>query len=266
MSRPHISLDDALHEYYKLKDRYDEVYDKKKMSIMSDETLNIIQKRRKIGKLKSSRRCVICKGVGGTIFTDENRVLKAVCGSVTNPCGLNIEIAKGKIENIGELIRDTYKKIEEIKENIIKYKLDLLFRYITDEQLSQKFGEAKKSLDVYLERYDKLYGKYIDIVINPEIQNELKTLNVELYVYIGQLNQLINEFDATGEIEKIRNMIDIYLSSIIPLTKKIRDTMYVYISIEYDEKTNEHRLIQKKYSIKSMEVDIEHPQVISFTK
>ena len=266
MSRPHISLDDALHEYYKLKDRYHEVYDKKKMSIMSDETLNNIQKRRKIDKLKSSRKCVICKGVGGTIFTDENRVLKAVCGSVTNPCGLNIEIAKGKIENIGVLIRDTYNKIEEIKENIIKYKLDLLFRYITDEQLLQKFGEAKKSLDVYLERYDKLYGKYIDIVINPENENELKRLNVELYVYIGQLNQLINEFDATGEIEKVRNMIDIYLSSIIPLTKKIRDTTYVYNNIEFDEKTNEYRLIQKKYSIKSMEVDIEHAQVISFTK
>ena len=266
MSRPHISLDDALHEYYKLKDRYDEVYDKKKMSIMSDETLNIIQKRRKIVKLKTNRRCVVCKNVGGTIFTYNNRVLKAVCGSATNPCGLNIEIAKGKIENIGVLIQDTYKKIEEIKENIIKYKLDLLFRYITDEQLSQRFGEAKKSLDIYLDRYDKLYGKYIDIVINPENENELKTLNVELYVYIGQLNQLINEFDATGEIEKVRNMIDIYLSSIIPLTKKIRDTMYVYSNIEFDERTDEHKLIQKKYSIKSMEVDIEHPQVISFTK
>ena len=95
---------------------------------------------------------------------------------------------------------------------------------------------------------------------------ELKKLNVELYVYVGQLNQLINEFNATGEAEKVRNIIEIYLSSIVPLTKKIRDTMYVYCNVEHDENTNEYRLIQKKYSIKSMEVDIEHPQVISFTK
>lgn len=266
MSRSHISLDEAFVEFYKLKDKYDEIYNKKKMSIMSDDTLMNIQKRKKIQKLKSNRKCVMCKAVGGTIFTEENRVLKAVCGSVTNPCGLNIEIAKGKIENIGDLIRETYKKIEIIKEDIIKYKLDLLFRYITDEQLAQKFGEAKKNLDTYLDRYDKLYSKYIDIVINPENIDELKKLNVEMYVYIGQINQLLNEFNVTGEEEKIRNIIDIYLSSIVPLAKKIRDTTYVYNNIEYDENTSEYKLIQKKYNIKSMEVDVEHPQVISFTK
>ena len=266
MARPHISLDDALHEYYKLKDKYDEIYDKKKNSVLTDDTLSLTHKRKKIQKLKAVRKCIVCKAVGGTIFTDDNRTLKAVCGSVTNPCGLNIEIVKGKIENIGELMRDTYKKIEVVKDNIIKYKLDLLFRYITDEQLVSKFGEAKKELDVYLERYDKLYSKYIDVVINPQNVEELKRFNAELYTYIVQIKQLMNEFNATGEEEKIRNIIEIYLTSIVPLTKKIRDTTYVYSNVEYDENTKVYSLIQKKYSIKSMEVDVEHPQVISYTK
>jgi hypothetical protein len=195
-----------------------------------------------------------------------DRTLKAICGCVATPCGLNIEIAKGKIENIGELMAATYSKIEDIKDNIIKYKLDLLFRYITDEQLVQKFGEAKKELDTYLEQYDKLYNKYIDITINPQNIEELKRYNAELYTYIGQIKQLMNEFNATGENEKIRTIIEIYLTNVVPLTKKIRDTTYVYSNVEYDDNTNEYRLIQKKYSIKSMEVDIEHPQVISFSK
>ena len=144
MSRPHISLDEALHEYYKLKDRYDEVYDKKKMAIMSDDTLNIIQKRKKIEKLKSSRRCVVCKAVGGTLFTDENRVLKAVCGSVTNPCGLNIEIAKGKIENIGDLIRETYKKIEDIKKKQAFLFMILLVIKFLLFNLEEIYGEHPK--------------------------------------------------------------------------------------------------------------------------
>jgi hypothetical protein len=76
----------------------------------------------------------------------------------------------------------------------------------------------------------------------------------------------MNEFNATGEHEKIRTVIEIYLTNVVPLTKKIRDTTYVYSNVEYDNNTNDYRLIQKKYSIKSMEVDIEHPQVISFTK
>ena len=266
MSRPHMSIDDALHEYYKLKDLYDEKYEIKKSSVLSDETMSIQQKRTEIAKFKRARKCIICKQTGGTIFTDLNRTLKAVCGCVATPCGLNIEIAKGKIENIGELMAATYSKIESIKDNIIKYKLDLLFRYITDEQLVQKFGEAKKELDTYLVQYEKLYDKYIDITINPQNIEDVKKYNAELYTYIGQTKQLMNEFKATGETEKVRTVIEIYLTNIVPLTKKIRDATYVYNNVEYDENTKEYRLIQKKYSIKSMEVDIEHPQVISFTK
>jgi len=261
-----MSIDDALHEYYKLKDLYDEKYEIKKSSVLSDETMSIQQKRTEIAKFKRARKCIICKQTGGTIFTDLNRTLKAVCGCVATPCGLNIEIAKGKIENIGELMAATYSKIESIKDNIIKYKLDLLFRYITDEQLVQKFGEAKKELDTYLVQYEKLYDKYIDITINPQNIEDVKKYNAELYTYIGQTKQLMNEFKATGETEKVRTVIEIYLTNIVPLTKKIRDATYVYNNVEYDENTKEYRLIQKKYSIKSMEVDIEHPQVISFTK
>ena len=266
MSRPHMSIDDAFHEYYKLKDQYEEKYNIKKKSVLSDETLSMTQKRAEIAKFKRGRKCIVCKNTGGTIFTEDNRTLKAVCGSAATPCGLNIEIAKGKIENIGELIAVTYNKIEAIKENIIKYKLDLLFRYITDEQLVQKFGEAKKELDTYLEQYDKLYSKYIDVTVNPQNIDVLKVLNAELYTYTQQIKQLMKEFNVTGENEKIRTLIEIYLTNIVPLTKKIRDNTYIYSSIEYDENTKEHWLIQKKYNIGSMEVEIENPQVISFTK
>ena len=266
MSRPHMSVNDALHEYYKLKALYDEKFDIKKSSILSDETLSIKQKRFQVTKMKRARKCVVCKQTGGTVFTNSGRTLKAVCGSASTPCGLNIEIAKGKIDNIGVLMTETYSKIEAIKENIIKYKLDLLFRYITDEQLVQKFGEAKKDLDTHLEQYDKLYNRYIDITVNPQNIEDLKRLDAELYTYIAQVKELMNEFNATGENEKIVTLIELYLTHIVPLTKKIRDTTYVYSNVEYDDNTKEYRLIQKKYDVKSMEVDVEHPQVISFTK
>ena len=97
-------------------------------------------------------------------------------------------------------------------------------------------------------------------------QTRADRLDAQKQQAANNASQLINEFNATGEEEKVRNIIDIYLSSIVPLAKKIRDTTYVYNNVEYDENTSEYRLIQKKYNIKSMEVEIEHPQVISFTK
>jgi len=75
MSRPQMSVDDALHEYYKLKDQYDGKFDVKKSSILSDETLTMMQKRSQIAKLKRGRKCVVCKQTGGTIFTNTGRTL-----------------------------------------------------------------------------------------------------------------------------------------------------------------------------------------------
>jgi hypothetical protein len=266
MSRPHISIENALIEYYKLKDQYDSSYVSKKNSILSDDTLTFAAKKAKIDRLRASRKCIVCKSQGGTIFNDENRVLTAVCGSKSQPCGLNIEISKGKVENVEDLIRISYKKIEEIKENIIKYKLDLLFRYISDEELQQKFGEAKNDLDAELVKYDKLYNIYIDSTDNPQKIEEGKKLKAELYVYIEQIKQIVKDFMRDSDEQQMQTIIGIYQDHILPIAERIRNNTYAYTGIEYDETDNVHKLIQKKSTIKTMEVHIERPEVISFTK
>ena len=251
MSHPHISVDNALMEYYKLKDQYDKTYDSKKYAIISDNTIASSKKKEKIADLMQKRKCVVCKAAGGTIFTNESRVLKAVCGSKSQPCGLNIEIARGKKGNIENLISKSYNKIENIKENIIKFKLDLLFRYISDQQLV---------------KYEKMYNIHIDITSSPEKIDKLKEYNAELYVYVQQFKTIMKEYKTTGSIEVIKPGIEIYLNYIVPIAEKIRKTTYVYNGIEYNENTNEFILIQQINNIKSSEINIERPQVISFTK
>jgi hypothetical protein len=266
MSQPRISIDNALQEYYKLKDQYDKTYDSKKHTIISDITIPYSKKKAKIAELSQKRKCVVCKAAGGTIFTNENRVLKAVCGSKSQPCGLNIEIARGKKGNIEKLITLSYKKIEDIKENIIKFKLDLLFRYISDDQLKQKFDESKKELETELAKYEKIYNIYIDNTNSPERMEKLKELNAELYTYVEQFKGIMKEYMETSRIEVVKPAIEIYLNYIVPIAEKIRNTTYVYSGIEYDENTNEYLLIQQISNIKKSEVNIERPQVISFAK
>ena len=45
MSNPIISIDNALQEYYKLKDQYDKTYDSKKHAIISDITIPYSKKK-----------------------------------------------------------------------------------------------------------------------------------------------------------------------------------------------------------------------------
>jgi len=265
-SHSHISIENALIEYYKLKDKYDDKYDSKKQTIMSDETLSLSKKKDRIARLTASRKCIVCRAEGGTNFTDENRILKAVCGNKSTPCGLNIEISKGRIGRVEELIDISYKKIENIKENIIKYKLDLLFKYITDSQLQQKFGEAKGELEAEMVKYEKLYSTYIDVMNNPEKIKEIKTYNTEIFTYVEQIKQIMKEYMVSNNREQMKTVIEIYLNHIIPIAEKIRNATYLYNDIEYVEETQVFKLIQNKNTIKNMEIFLDRPHVISFAK
>ena len=178
---------------------------------------------------------------------------------------LNIEIARGKKGNIEKLITQSYKKIENIKENIIKFKLDLLFRYISDDQLKQKFDDSKKELETELAKYEKMYNIYIDNTSNPEKVEKLKVLNSELYTYVEQFKSIMKEYMETGGVEVVKPAIEIYLNYIVPIAEKIRNTTYVYSGVEFNENTNQYLLIQQISNIKKSEINIERPQVISFT-
>ena len=77
----------AITDYYKLKQQYEDKINRQKNRIIKNETLTILQKRKKIKKLVPV--CLNCNKPGGTIFSNNKGVLLAVCGSST-PCELNI--------------------------------------------------------------------------------------------------------------------------------------------------------------------------------
>ena len=76
----------------------------------------------------------------------------------------------------------------------------------------------------------------------------------------------MKEYTQTGHIEVVKPAIEIYLNYIVPIAEKIRNTTYVYSGVEFDENTNQFLLIQQISTIKKFEINIERPQVISFTK
>ena len=142
----------------------------------------------------------------------------------------------------------------------------MLFKYITDSQLQQKFGEAKGELEAEMVKYEKLYSTYIDVLNNPEKMKEVKVYNTEIYTYVEQIKQIMKEYAVSNNKEQLNTVIDIYLNHIIPIADKIRNATYLYNDIEYNDDTQVFKLIQKKNTIKNMEVYLERPHVIAFVK
>jgi hypothetical protein len=106
MSRNEISVNDAFNEYYKLKNKYETNYNKDKQKIIKSKTMSWKEKRSEFKQLKP--KCINCLRPVGTIFSikhsgnsnDDFRELKAICGSLTEPCTLNININAGVTYNI----------------------------------------------------------------------------------------------------------------------------------------------------------------------
>ena len=128
---------EALDQYYKLKTNYENNSEKDKLKIIKDPSKSWKEKRMEFKKLKP--KCINCRRPVGTRFTrtfdaeDQCVILKAICGSLSEPCSLHIELKSTKTELYPELIHGLEQDIREDKKEIINNKKKIIFNYINYE-------------------------------------------------------------------------------------------------------------------------------------
>ena len=116
------SLNEAINNYYKLKESYESKISQSKSKIINNPQLSKKEKEQKFKNLK--KLCINCKQEGGSIFTNKDGILKVKCGNTSKPCKLDIEIEKGKYKLADDLIDELLIQINKFKDDIIKIKLD----------------------------------------------------------------------------------------------------------------------------------------------
>jgi len=263
------SVESAINEFYKLKSKYETEIFKKKKTILNNATLSSKEKKMEFKKFKP--KCINCKKVGGTIFSskfysgaEEYREIKAVCGVISDPCNLNITIQTGKYELLPNMLDDIEKEIQDKKKTIIDDKNRLLFGLITTETALQNFEDIKNyisSLTTLLESYLIEYNSLTD---NLEKKNELKENIVKTYFYIEEIKASIIKFNQDNNNQYIRDVANVYITTLKPLLNKIIDLKYKENSVFYNENDNTYNLIQKPYTIQSLEFTDFNKKVISF--
>lgn len=252
------SLINGLSEYFKLKKTYDKQFNDLKTKIRKNEALNKQEKQRLFKQFQP--KCVNCKKPGGTIFTNKDRVLKAVCGA-TEPCKLNIEINLGKYANVINLDENYTKNIDTIKTKIIMTKLDFLFGYIADETTAfDNFDKLRKNLGNYTQAQLLVQKRYNEVAHNPEKDNAIKETESGLYDEINELKNIYKLYQTNPKASYIREMVEKYLNVLQPLADKIQKMKYVRTAIEVDDtndkKDNTFYLIQKEYTLADLEQEV----------
>ena len=269
-----INVKDALNEYFRLKEKFENETNLNKRKIINNTTLSKREKRTEYLKLKP--KCVNCKRPSklGTIFsviyhpandkTSAYRVFKSSCGDLADPCNLNIEINLGEVEPLDKLMNDIRDDINETKNLIINDKNKLLFGLITTESAIENFENNK----TYINELTSLYEYYLDswnnLTDNQQKKIELDDSLVQSYMYINQIKDCIKNMNETGQTKYAFDAANIYHKTLEPLLKKIRQLKYSKCLVYNDDMDSICKLIQQKYSLTDLLVSGINDRVVAY--
>ncbi len=241
-----------LDKFFKLKNKYYEKINREKQKLISNTDLS--KKEKRLQFMETVNKCINCKNKGGTIFEMHKDYYKITCGNTENPCNLNIYFKRQQKELLNESILEYIKIISDIKNNIIKIKLDYILGFITEEESIIKFTSLKKELDDNYNIYKICLEDYIKITNNLENQGEISNNMSKKNTIILDIKKHIEKFKTNNNIAEITEIIEIYTTDLDNILKTLRELLYrkYYISTEGDE----NRLIKETYTIKDLEIDI----------
>ena len=270
MSTTTMSANDAFNEYYKLKNKYESDYNKDKQKIIKNKQMSWKEKRNEFKQVKP--KCINCKRPVGTIFSikksgepsDDFRELKAICGSLSEPCTLNINVNAGVTYNIMDHIKELEKDIENYKNEIIEYKNKLLFGYTKTETAVENFDKIKEAINDTSFLLNINYEHMFNVVDNKVTNETISKLKEEIYILINEIKMSIKQFDSTDNLQFVRDSVVIYINQLESKLKELSTLKYKINLVEFDDYEGVYRLIQRKNGIADLEDSYIAPSVVNF--
>jgi hypothetical protein len=154
----------------------------------------------------------------------------------------------GSIEQINESLMEEEADLEEVKNQIIRDKNDMLFGYITQEKALESFEETKKILDLLTASYQVSLEKVLLITDNPEKKKHLKEVELNIYQTIEKIKHLMDQYKQTEVVQFAKDAIVAYNKELAPKLSERRELVYAYTNTDYP-----CELIQNRTSIEQFE-------------
>lgn len=271
-------INDAIHGFYSLKEKYNSALEKRRQRLINDpamnwKTLSAQQKARRLAMIKPM--CIVCKQDGGSVFTDTDGKLKAICGNISQPCGFHIEVSRGKYISLETLMNVSLEEVRATKDEIIRMKLDLLFQFINEDELLAQFDAVQHKLQEQMKMYSEFRTYYLSVTDNEDRRKDTATHTRVISERIAQIKEYMTEFRESEW--KNRSIIDdilvLYQQDIEPAFLKLRDTKYVYSQVETTENAEgslvqmyndgEFNLSQKQYSYHELYMPVIMPKWVA---
>jgi len=260
----HKNYIESLHEYFRLKNEYQIKRSKMMKAAFKKEP------SRRLGKLAAlsiKPPCINCKRPVGTIFTNrDNDKYIALCGDKSNPCNLNIKIFNGKIINLYYILNVYQEEIADIKDTIIRQKLDTLFSYTSEEKSVTLF---KKELDTYNANskiYKQLLEKYVDLYDNEHKKKMVEDKLNQIFILKDKLSSLLKEYEISQNPLVLTSAMNLQINELYPEVRNLR-LLKNEISELYEPEENKFKIFNYPVLLENIDHDFgEKATVLKFQK
>jgi Leucine-rich repeat (LRR) protein len=259
-------FNEALRYYFKIKSEYEEKVLTQRRKVFKDEPNKKIAKR----LLQNVRpKCINCKQDGGTIFSQgkiEDRYT-AKCGNTKTPCNLDISIYTGATQNIENVMNVFKEEVDDLKDTIIRQKLDTLFNYVSEEKSIDLFKQQMTAFSENMELYSRFLNEYNDIHNNKEKKAMILEKTVDIYRMIEQNRELIRRYKVEGNQEMLVAAVTEQLREILPEVRKLTTLKYEVMELVFDSKNDV--FVHYKYPVNVNRLNSvigESPRVLKFNK
>lgn len=220
---------DAIEEYFKLKKKYEDKQQRTKRKILQDESLDKKTKRVALASLKTT--CVNCGKSGGTLFTEQNNTLRALCQAQPK-CNLNMNIYRGSYNSFFAAYNLLNNRSGAVKTNIVKTKLDLLFGFTGEETAITQFEEYRTEFNLIEKDMNDLHTTLVSIIQNNRNNPFILEATQRIGEVMARIGLLLQEYKETGDKIAIINVITEYMDELLPQAKRLRENTYAQNEIE----------------------------------
>lgn len=267
-----LTVIEAINEFYRLKEKYESTYYDKYINPILKSKKSKREKRLDYSRLPKNE-CINCKRNVGTIFSitlDRNELMRKFivkCGDTVEPCPLDIKINYSERNRLDAMISESLKDLESVKLSIIREKNNSIF-FNSNENMVAKFA----SLTDKLKQETTYYGSYIeeDILKNDNpVKTDLLKKEIDEFGkgFIIPFKEMIAEYSYKNDELIVNEAVKFYVNEMIPKLKEIQQLKYAVNYIEYDDSTNQYKLIQHKNTLENKETFFESDDaVVSFIK
>jgi hypothetical protein len=203
-------------------------------------------------------KCINCKQLGGTLFSNKDNNYYAVCGNKKSPCNLKIEIHNGKHYRLEDLLFIEHGELNDIKTNIIREKLNTIFNYADNESAAKIFKEKIQEFNFYNADYTSLIEKNNNLYKDDIREELIHKKTKQIYGLIATIKDLINEYEKDSNRELLRTAIQIQIKELDPEIHNLRllrneinemEMESGKLSGSFDEEGDEQQSSESRYNM-----------------